>query len=190
MNYTRDCRENNDMETTSRTLKQKVIEQMKEFLFIALYLWLVFGLLLMYKSVILGEHHIDFAYHGFALINALALGKVVIIAKDLRLGWRFNNAPLVYPTLVNSAIFTVVLACFKILEDAAVGVYRGKSFAESIADLGGGTLRAIVTLSLLLFVVLVPFIGFGELERVLGEGKLKQIFFYPRSQSQSIREAA
>ena len=178
------------MEATNRTLQQKVIEQMKEFLFIALYLWLVFGLLVMYKSVILSEYHIDFAYHGFALINALALGKVMLVAKDLHLGRRFENAPLVYPTLVKSAIFTVVLACFKLLEGAAVGLYRGKSFAESIADLGGGTLRALLTLTLLLFVVLIPFVGFGELQRVLGEGKLKQMFFYPRSQSQSIREAA
>lgn len=179
------------METTSHTLKQKAIEEMKKFLFIALYLWLVFGLLVMYKSVILGAYHIDFAFHGFALINALALGKVMLVAKDLHLGQRFDNAPLIYPTLVKSAIFTAVLACFKILEDAAVGLYRGKSFAESIADLGGGTLQAIVTLTLLLFVVLIPFVGFGELQRVLGEGKLKQIFFHPRSsQSQSIREAA
>jgi hypothetical protein len=184
------CTENNDIETTSRTLKQKVIEQMKEFLFIALYLWLVFGLLVMYKSVILGEYQIDFAFHGLALINALALGKVMLVAKDLHLGRRFDNAPLVYPTLVNSAIFTVVLACFKLLEDAAVGLYRGKSLVESIASLGGGTLRALLTLTLLLFVVLIPFIAFGELQRVLGEGKLKQIFFYPRSQSQSIKEAA
>lgn len=169
------------MESTSRTLKQKAIGQMKEFLFIALYLWLVFGLLVMYKSVILNERHIDFAFHGFALINALALGKVMLVVKDLRLGRRFDNAPLIYPTLVNSAIFTIVLACFKILEDAAVGLYRGKSFTESIADLGGGTLQAILTLTLLLFVVLIPFVGFGELQRVLGEGKLKQMFFYPRS---------
>jgi hypothetical protein len=179
------------METKSRTLKQKVIEQMKEFLFIALYLWLVFGLLVMYKSVILGEYQIDFASHGLALINALALGKVMLVAKELHLGQRFDNSPLMYPTLVKSAIFTVVLACFKILEDAAVGVYHGKSFAESIADLGGGTLQAILTLTLLLFVVLIPFVGFGELQRVLGEGKLKQLFFHPRSpQSQSIRKAA
>jgi hypothetical protein len=178
------------MDTTSRTLKQKVIQQMKEFLFIALYLWLVFGLLLLYKSVILGKYHIDFASHGFALINALALGKVMLVAKDLHLGRRFNNAPLIYPTLVNSAIFTVVLACFKLLEDASVGLYRGKSLAESIADLGGGTLRALLILSLLLFMMLIPFVGFGELQRVLGEGKLKQLFLYPRSQSQSIREAA
>ena len=179
------------METTSHTLKQKAIEEMKKFLFIALYLWLVFGLLVMYKSVILGEYHIDFAPHGFALINALALGKVMLVAKDLHLGQRFDNAPLIYPTLVKSAVFTVVLACFKILEDAAVGLYHGKSFAESIADLGGGTLQAILTLTLLLFVMLIPFVGFGELQRVLGEGKLKLIFLHPRSsQSQSIREAA
>jgi hypothetical protein len=84
-----------------------------------------------------------------------------------------------------------VLACFKILEDAAVGLYHGKSFAESIADLGGGTLQAILILTLLLFVVLIPFVGFGELQRALGKGKLKQLFFHTRSlQNQSMREAA
>ena len=168
------------METTGRTLKQKAIGETKKFFFIALYLWLVFGLLVIYKSVILGEYHIAFAYHGFAIINALALGKVMLVAQGLHLGKRFDNAPLIYPTLLKSAIFTVVLACFKILEDAGVGLYRGKSFAESVADLGGGTLQAILTLTLLLFVVLIPFVGFGELQRVLGEGKLKQMFFYPR----------
>jgi hypothetical protein len=164
---------------------------MKEFLLVALYLFLVFGLLVVYKSMILAEQHIDFVYHGFALINALALGKVMLVAKDLHLGERFDDAPLIYPTLLKSALFTVVLACFKILEDAAVGLYHGKSFAESIADLGGGTLQGILILTLLLFVILIPFVGFGELQRVLGEGKLKQLFFHPRSlQNQSIRNAA
>jgi len=168
------------MEISTQTLKQRAIEQIKEFLLIALYLWLVFSLLIVYKSVILAEYHIPFAYHGLALINALALGKVMLVAKDLHLGNRFDAAPLVYPTLLKSALFTVVLAFFKILEDAAVGHYHGKSFAESIADLGGGTLQAILILTLLLFVVLIPFVGFGELQRVLGEGKLGQLFFHPR----------
>ena len=169
------------METTSRALKQKAIEQMKEFLLIALYLFLVFGLFVVYKSMILSEQHIAFAYHGFALINALALAKVMLVAKDLHLGERFDDAPLIYPTLLKTALFTVVLACFKILEDAAVGLYHGKSFGESIAELGGGTLQGILILTLLLFVILIPFVGFGELKRVLGEGKLKQLFFRPRA---------
>lgn len=60
----------------------------------------------------------------------------MLIAKDLRLGERFNDAPLIYPTLLKSALFTLVLACFKIVEDAAVGSYHGRSFAGSMVDLG------------------------------------------------------
>ena len=169
------------MGTSSRTLKQIAYQQLKEFLAIALYLWVVFGLLVMFKSVILAEQHIPFAYHGFAIINALALAKVMLTAKDLHLGERFDEAPLIYPTLLKSALFTVVLACFKILEEAAVGVYHGKSFQQSISDLGGGTLNGILVLTLLLFTMLIPFVGYGELQRILGAGKLAQIFFHQRS---------
>jgi hypothetical protein len=170
------------METTSRTLKQKTIEQMKEFILIALYLWLVFGLLVVYRSVILAKYHIDFNFvdHGFALINALALGKVMLVAKYLHLGEPFNDAPLIYPTLLKSALFSIVLACFKVLEGVAVGFYHGRSFAETIADLPGGSLSGILILTFLIFVMLIPFVGFEELQRVLGEGRLKHLFFSPR----------
>src|SRR5215469_1687363 len=168
------------METSRRTLKQKAIEQMAEFLLIALYLFLVFGLFVLYKSVILSEQHIAFAYHGFALINALALAKVMLVAKDLHLGEQFDDAPLIYPTLLKSGLFAALLACFKILEDGLIGFYHGQSFPQSVAELGGGTWTAILTLTLLLFVVLVPFVGYGELQRVLGEGKLEKIFFQRR----------
>jgi hypothetical protein len=135
----------------------------------------------MYKAVILAEQHIAFVYHGLAIINALALAKVMLVAKDLHLGERFDEAPLIYPTLLKSALFTVVLACFKILEDAAVGVYHGRSFHQSITELGGGTWTGILTLMLLLFVVLIPFVGFGELQRVFGTEKLARVFFHQRA---------
>ena len=79
-------------------------QQLKEFLVIALYLWVVFSLLVMFKSEILAEHQIPFAYHGFAIINALALAKVMLMAKHLHLGGRFDEAPLIYPTLLKSAL--------------------------------------------------------------------------------------
>ena len=169
------------MSTSSRTLKQIAYEQLKEFLVIALYLWVVLGLLVLFKSVVLAEQGIPFAYHGFAVINALALAKVMLTAKDLHLGEKFDEAPLIYPTLLKSALYAIVLACFKLLEEAAVGLYHGKSFQQSISDLGGGTLTGILIITFLLFVMLVPFVGYGELQRVLGEGKLEQIFLKPRS---------
>ena len=171
------------MGTTNRTLKQKAYHELREFLVIALYLWVVFGLLLVYKSVVLDEEHIDYLSHGLALINALAFAKVVLIAQALHLGDKANNRPLIYPTLVKSALLALVLAGCKILEDAAVGLYRGKPFSQSIADLGGGTWKGIATLTVLLFAVLIPFFMFSELQRVLGEGKLGQLFFRPRDAS-------
>jgi len=68
-----------------------------------------------------------------------------------------------------------VLACRKVLEDAAVGLIHGKSFSQRIADLGGGTWQGILTLTVLLFVVLIPPFAFGELQRAVGEGKLAQL---------------
>jgi hypothetical protein len=172
------------MATSHQELKEKAYHEMKEFFVIALYLWVVFSLFVLYKSVLLAGEHVSFALHGFALINALAFGKIILIARALHLGERFDDAPLIYPTLLKSALFTVLLTCCKILEDAAVGHFHGKTFQESLSDLGGGTLRGILTLTVLLFVVLIPFFAIGELQRVLGEGKLGQLFFHPRPLTQ------
>jgi hypothetical protein len=168
-------------------LKHKAYEATKEFVVIALYLWVIFGLFVIYRSVILAEH-VPAREKGFALINALVLGKVMLVAKELRLGENVNDAPLIYPTLLKSALFSVVLAVFKILEEAARGLYHGRSFQQSITDIGGGTWQGILCVALLLFVLLIPFFGFTELQRVLGQGKLQQLFFHPRQVSNQLTE--
>jgi hypothetical protein len=168
------------MSTSSHVLKQKAYHEIKQFFLIAFYLWVIFGLLILYKSVVLAEEHIDFAFHGLAIINALAFAKVVHVGRALHLGERLDDAPLIYPTLLKSASFSLLVACAKILEDAVVGHFRGKSFQESVSDFGGGTWRGILVLTVLLFVLLIPFFGLGELQRVLGKGRLAQLFFRPR----------
>ena len=175
------------MTPISHNLKQRAYHELKEYLIIVFYLWTIFALFLSYKSLILAENHISFTAKGLALINALVLGKFVLIARALHLGDRADDAPLIYPTLLKSFLFSVVVVCCKILEDAAVGFYHGKPFSQSIADLGGGNLRGILTLTLLGFVMFIPFFAFGELKRVLGEGKLGQLFFHPREVSRSAK---
>jgi hypothetical protein len=164
----------------NRTLKQRACHEIKEYIAISCYLWVVFALLLLYKSVILAEHHIAFSSQGFAVLNALALAKVMLVAQKLRLADQFKEAPLIYPTLFKSAAFAIVLGCFKILEETAVGLYHGLSFNESITKIGGGTLSGILSLMALLAVLLIPFFGFTELRRIFGEGKLKKLFFTSR----------
>jgi hypothetical protein len=170
----------NNMNASKPTLKQKAWQGMKEYLVISLYLWLVFGLFVIYQSAILAEHDIPFAFHGFALINALALAKVMLVAREFNFADNFKNAPLIVPTLFKSAAFAVVLGCFKILEAIGVGLYHGRSVSESITEVGGGTIEGILVLIALLAVQLIPFFGFTELRRVFGEGKLERLFFTSR----------
>ena len=74
------------MKDAKRTLKQKAVHEVREYLVISLYLFVVFSLFVFYKSVILAEHHIDFALHGLALINALALAKVMLVCPGAAFG--------------------------------------------------------------------------------------------------------
>ena len=168
------------MNAAKPTLKRKAVHELREYLVISFYLFVVFSLLIVHKSMILHAHHINYTLHGFAVINALALAKVMLAAQDLHLGDQFSDAPLIYPTLLKSFAFTVVLACFEIAEEATVGRLHGKSFHESLAQFGGGSWPAILILMALLFVMLIPFFGFTELRRVFGAERLIDVFFRPR----------
>jgi hypothetical protein len=166
---------------TKLTLKQKAYREAKEYLMISFYLYVVFVLFAIYKSVILAEQHIEFTPQGLALINALALGKVILVAQELHFADQFRGAPLIYPTLLKSFAFSIVLACFKIVEEAVVGMlFHGKSFHDSIAEIAGGSWKGLLSLTVLMFVVLIPFFGFTELRRVFGDDRLVGAFFRPR----------
>ncbi len=164
------------MDEPKRNLKQRAYQGLKEFLVISCYLWLVFSLFVLYRAVLMSERFSLIA-HGTALLNALALGKVMLLAQDLQFAERFRGKPLIYPTLFKSAAFAVVLGCFKVLEEIGIGLYHGKSAAKSIAEVGGGTLNGILALMAILAVLLTPFFAFTELRRVFGREELVRLFF-------------
>jgi hypothetical protein len=163
---------------------------MREYLLISLYLFVVFSLFAIYKAAILAEHHIDLVPQGLALINALALGKVILFGEELRVANQFRDAALIYPTLLKSFVYTLLLGGFKVLEQGVVGMYHGKPFRESIAVFAGGSWEGALSLSVLMFVVLIPFFAFTELRGVLGEGRLLGGFLRARHLlNQSLRGA-
>jgi hypothetical protein len=162
------------------TLEAKAVHELKEYLFVSFYLWVFQAMFVQYKSLVLAQQHIDFAANGVAIVNALVLGKFLLIARAFHPGRRAENAPLIYPTLLKSVMLAVVVGMLKILEEIIVGHFHGKSVAESVADLGGGSGKAILVMTVILFVVLIPLTAFGEVGRVVGEDKLRALFLRPR----------
>jgi hypothetical protein len=168
---------------TSRTAKVKHVAylQLKEFLIVFLYLWLIFALFDAQKAIILAREHVEFTPYGFALINALALAKFMLIGKEMNLADNiFKQKPLIYPTLLKSLIFAILLTILRILEEVAVHLFKGHSFEESLSALGDHNAKIVVTAGVIMFVMLIPFFAFTELSHHFGEGRLGRLFLHSR----------
>jgi len=154
------------------TLKEKATFQLKEFLAMFIYLWLILALFAIHRSIILAEQHLSYQAQGFAIVNALILAKVMLIGEDLNLGNRFREKPLVHSILYKSLVFAVFFICFHIFEEVVVGVFRGKTVGQSLPSIGGGSLQGIVSVGAIVFVSLIPFFAFREIGRVIGKREL------------------
>jgi hypothetical protein len=47
-----------------RHLKERASEELRRFIVIFLYLWVVFGLLSLHKSIVLSKRHLDYEEHN------------------------------------------------------------------------------------------------------------------------------
>jgi VIT1/CCC1 family predicted Fe2+/Mn2+ transporter len=140
------------------------------------YLWVLLTLFSLQSAFIFNESLLTFQ-QGFALINALALAKIIVVAQALRLGEREKDAPVLFPALVKSAILSVILILLNIAEETAMGVYHGKTFAEAIPAVGDGSLQSILITAALVYICLIPFFAFAELERPLGSEEVSGLLF-------------
>src|SRR5580700_12332930 len=138
-------------------LKERAFTEFKRFVAILLYLWVVFGLLSIHKSLVLSQQHLDYEAHTFAVINAFVFAKVLLVGEHFRLGNRFKHKPLIYPVLYKCLVFSALLTGFHIVEKIVAGVIGGQTLSQGLADVDGRTLVSIVSMSTLAFVMLIPF---------------------------------
>jgi hypothetical protein len=155
------------------TLKEKAAFQLKEFLGMFVYIWVLSATLGIYESMILAEQHLNYQAQGFAIINALVLAKVLLIGEDLHLGTRlFRDKPLIISILYRCLIFTLFIVAFHFVEDAVVGMFRGRTMAEIFPAIGAGSLKVILSRGVVVFVALIPFFTFREVGKVIGKREL------------------
>lgn len=158
-------------------LRERLFDEARRFIVMFLYLWLLFGLFVLNERIILHQRGIDFSSHGFALLNALVLAKVMLVTEDLNLGRWIPRRPLIYPILFESSLFTVMFICFHVVERLVVGLFNKETVTASIPAIGGGGLAGVVCVAVILFVSLIPFFAFRKVGRELGPGQLQEMLF-------------
>jgi hypothetical protein len=157
------------------TLMARLRDEVRKFLTIFAYLWFVFLVFFVHEWIVLAGNHIGFRFYGLAAVNALILGKIVLIAENMRFAERFHNRPLSVPIAYKSVAFAVLLMAAYILEEIGIGLYHGKTAAESFPQIGDGSVVAILCVTALMSIALVPFFAFREIARVVGEVEFRTL---------------
>jgi hypothetical protein len=158
-------------------LMHKVKDEVRKLAVIVVYLWLVFGLLGLHEMLLRRKLGLAYQAEGLALINALVLGKVMLIAEDLNLGGRHRGHPLIYAILRSALLFSLLFVVFHIAEKAVIGLVSGSSVASGLTEIGGGGLLDLLTITAILFVALVPYFAFREITQALGWSTIRKLLF-------------
>jgi hypothetical protein len=163
-----------------RDLKKKIFHEMVEYWINVAYLTLVFAAFTQYRRFVLAAYDITYTNYWVALIEALILAKVIMIGAVFRLGRGLEQKPLIYPTLLKTVVFSLFVGVFTLIEHWIKGLWRGKGLAGGLVELLGKGHHELLAGCLVTFVAFIPFFAFRELGRVLGEDKIRVLFFRRR----------
>jgi hypothetical protein len=171
---------------SKKSLKERAISELEKYVIICVYLGVLFFLFNLHRQLLQG-HGISLWSQGFAIINALIFGKVILIGEALKLGERQESRPLGWVVLCKALFFAILLVAFHLLEEAIRAWFEGHPLSAAVTN-SGGSWVAVAAYTGIIFVVLIPFYAFHEAARVLGANALWDLFF--RSHADRIPLAA
>jgi hypothetical protein len=143
-----------------------------------------FNLILFTKRLFLADYLIEYTGFLIATTGALIVGKVVLVADKMPLLRRFDHAPLAYPILFKSAVYTLFVLVARLIEALVHylvqgGVLGGGRFVQYV--LGNFSWAHFTAVQLWIFVLFLIYVAANELNILLGEGELFKILFKRRS---------
>jgi hypothetical protein len=149
-----------------------------------------FNLILFTKRLMLSDYLIAYAGFLVATTGALIVGKVVLIANKMRILRRFDHAPVVYPILFKTLVYTALVAVARLLETLIHYVIKGGvlgsgGFLNEV--LGNFSWPHFIATQLWISVLFLIYVAAHELNERFGDGELFRILF--RRRSSSVKEA-
>jgi hypothetical protein len=166
---------------TKATLHQRAMHELKEFVILAVYLYVTLGAVMLMKTAVLHTKGIEFSPWGIAIVKAVILAKFMLLGNAMKIGVRTTTSPLIWPTLHKAFAFLVLLIVMTIIEEAVVGMFHHQSIDVSLGELVGSRLEETLAGFVIMLLVLIPLFAFRVLSEALGEGRLERMFFVDRS---------
>lgn len=157
--------------------REKALEEFRLYWLIFVYLALMFGAFNTYRRLVLGESGISYGHYGAGLLEAAVIAKVILIGHALKLGHRVERHPLILTVIAKSLLFGLLVALVSILERILEGFLRGNTWPGIAHRLVINGPREVLARTLVMIISFIPFFALWEIARVLGPGKLYEMFF-------------
>jgi hypothetical protein len=160
------------------------LHELREVLPPTIFFFLGFNLILFTKRLILADHLIQFAGFFIATTAALVVGKVVLVVDKLPFLRRFDYAPLIFPILFKTIVYTSFVFVARLLETFVHyllegGSVGGGAFLDHV--LGQFSWDHFVATQMWIFVLFLVYVTASEISDLMGDGELFKIFFTRRS---------
>jgi len=164
-----------------KNIKKKIVHEFTEYWINVAYLTLMFAAFTQYQRLVLAAYDITYTNYWVAVIEALVLAKVIMIGDVLRIGRGLEDKPLIFPTVYKAIVFSIFVGVFKVIEHTIKGLWHGEGFTGGLVELSGKGFQVLLANSMVVIVAFLPFFGVKELGRVLGEKKIRTLFFRKRT---------
>ncbi|MGB7906080.1 MAG: hypothetical protein WCF43_15405 [Steroidobacteraceae bacterium] len=155
------------------TLKERAIEEMRAFGYIASYLFVCFAVLMFYGSTLSDGSSADTFSLGAAAIKAAILAKFILIGDALGVGEKSRAPRLAGAIVTKSVQFWLLLIVLSVVEELLVGKFHGHSLASTWAAYEQKSVVQMLAKSLVVLLILLPLIATREFSRTLGPGVLR-----------------
>ena len=154
--------------------KQKAMHELIEVALISLYLAVIFCAVSTCALLILRKYDVSFWNYGFSIINALIIAKVILIGEMAHVGRGAEGRPLYQRVLYKSFVFGLLVFVFHIVEEIIKHLIHHHPLRTIWDDFHAEDLmfRTIVIIG-----AFIPLFAWRELGRVIGEEKLRALFF-------------
>lgn len=162
------------MTAPTLTRKQRLVHELTDYFAVSAYLAVLFCAIAAY-TMLLARHYDDASplNFTFALINALVIGKVILLGQMMHLGHRTEALPLYQSVLLKSLLFGILIFVFHLIEEFIKRVIHHEPAGAALERLD---LEQLAARSIIVLIALVPLFAFRELSRVLGESRLHALF--------------
>ena len=157
------------------TIKERAREEIRNFWYIATYLFVCFAVLMFFESTLTNNANTGVSALGAAAIKAAILAKFILIGDALGVGDKSRAPRLVGSIVTKSIQLWLLLILLTVIEELVVGLLHGHALVATWAEYRQKPVVSLFAKSLVVLLILLPLIATRELSRILGPGVLRKM---------------